>query len=136
MTREIMIVAGEASGDLHGSRLVRSIKKLAPETVFYGMGGPELKNEGVELLYDAAKISVVGFFEVVSHLADILKAQKVLRKRLSGSRPDLLILIDLPDFNLLLARKAEKLGIPVFYYISPQVWAWRSDRVKNDGPAG
>ena len=131
MTREIMIVAGEASGDLHGSRLVAEIKKAAPEFSFCGIGGQELKDKGVEILFDAGKIAVVGFFEVVSHLRDILNAQKILRKRLAEQRPDLLILIDFPDFNLLLARKAKKLGIPVFYYISPQVWAWRSGRVRT-----
>lgn len=131
MNREIMIVAGEASGDLHGSKLVRSIRELAPETTFYGMGGTEMQRAGVELLYDAAKVAVVGFFEVISHLSDIIKAQKTLRNTLSERRPSLLILIDLPDFNLLLARKAKKLDIPVFYYISPQVWAWRSDRVRT-----
>ena len=104
-----------------------------PELVFCGIGGPELEKCGVELLYDASKIAVVGLLEVVSHLSHIIKAQKILRKRLEHASPKLLILIDFPDFNLLLARKAKKLGIPVFYYISPQVWAWRSGRVKTIG---
>jgi len=131
MTREIMIVTGEASGDLHGANLVRSLKKLQPDLTFCGMGGRELERAGTEILFEASKISVVGFFEVVSHLKDILTAQKRLRERLVASRPKLLILIDFPDFNLLLARKAKKLDIPVFYYVSPQVWAWRSGRVKT-----
>ncbi len=131
MTREIMIVAGEASGDLHGSRLVAEIKKKAPEFSFCGMGGQELYAQQVELLFDAAKIAVVGLFEVASHVIDIIKAQKTLRQRLVTNRPELLILIDFPDFNLLLARKAKQLGLPVFYYISPQVWAWRSGRVRT-----
>ena len=126
-----MIVAGEASGDLHGARLVTSMRTRMPDLQFCGIGGPELEKYGVELLYDASKIAVVGFFEVATHLNHILKAQKTLRNRLSETRPKLLILIDFPDFNLLLARKARKLGIPVFYYISPQVWAWRSGRVKT-----
>ena len=126
-----MIVTGEASGDLHGSHLVKSIQKTSPDFTFCGMGGEMLHKAGVEILFDAAKIAVVGFFEVVSHLKDIIAAQKILRKRLETARPALLILIDFPDFNFLLARKAKKIGIPVFYYISPQVWAWRSGRVKT-----
>lgn len=128
-----MIVAGEASGDLHGAHLVTAMLAEQPELSFCGIGGPELEKCGVELLYDASKIAVVGLLEVASHLSHIIKAQKILRKRLEQASPKLLVLIDFPDFNLLLARKAKKLGIPVFYYISPQVWAWRSGRVKTIG---
>lgn len=131
MTSEVMIVAGEASGDLHGAQLITSMQILEPSLTFCGIGGRELEKAGVEILYEAAKIAVVGLVEVVSHLGDILSAQITLRRRLSQNRPKLLILIDFPDFNLLLARKARRLGIPVFYYISPQVWAWRSGRVKT-----
>lgn len=126
-----MIVAGEASGDLHGANLVRAIQSSRPDLHFCGMGGPDLSSAGVEILYDASKVSVVGVFEVVAHLKDIFLAQRILRTRMEEVRPDLLILIDLPDFNLILAGKARKLGIPVFYYISPQVWAWRKGRVKT-----
>jgi len=131
MNHKIMIVTGEASGDLHGANLVRALLIKNPQLQFFGMGGPELASLGVEILYDAAKVSVVGVFEVFSHLKDIWCAQRVLRRRLTEDPPDLLILIDLPDFNLMLAKKAKELGIPVFYYISPQLWAWRSGRVKT-----
>ncbi len=131
MSGKIMIVTGEASGDLHGANLVKALRAKNPRLQFYGMGGAELAAVGVEILYDAAKVSVVGVFEVFSHLKDIWLAQRVLRRRLIDDAPDLLILIDLPDFNLLLAKKAKKLGIPVYYYISPQLWAWRSGRVKT-----
>lgn len=131
MNRKIMIVTGEASGDLHGANLVKSLRLKDPNLQFCGMGGPELSAQGVEILFDAAKVSVVGVFEVFAHLKDIWLAQRVLRRRLVQEPPDLLILIDLPDFNLLLAKKAKKLAIPVFYYISPQLWAWRSGRVKT-----
>ncbi len=131
MNRKIMIVTGEASGDLHGANLVRSLLGKDSTLQFCGMGGTELAALGVEILYDAAKVSVVGIFEVFSHLKDIWQAQLVLRRRLVEDPPDLLILIDLPDFNLHLAKKAKKIGIPVFYYISPQIWAWRSGRVKT-----
>ena len=126
-----MIVAGEASGDLHGSRLITAMLERDPSLHFCGIGGPEMKNCGVELLYDASKIAVVGIFEVISHLSHIIRAQRTLRARLKNKKPQLLILIDFPDFNLLLARKAKRVGIPVLYYISPQVWAWRSGRVKT-----
>ena len=126
-----MVVAGEASGDLHGANLVKAMKTLRPALTYCGMGGTAMEQAGVERLYDAAKVSVVGFFEVITHLKDILRAQRTLRNRLTHCRPQLLILIDFPDFNFLLAKKAKKLGIPVFYYISPQVWAWRSGRVKT-----
>ncbi|WP_417912005.1 lipid-A-disaccharide synthase [Candidatus Electronema sp. TJ] len=131
--RHVMIVAGEASGDMHGARLVEAMSLLRPGLRFSGLGGRELAAAGVELLCDASKIAVVGITEVFSHLGDILAARKALIKRMRADRPALLILIDYPDFNLLLAAAAKKLGIPVFYYISPQVWAWRSGRVKKIG---
>lgn len=128
-----MIVAGEASGDMHGARLVRAMLAENPELVFSGMGGRELASAGVEILYDAARLAVVGLMEVISHLGDILAARKILIHRMKSAPPALLILIDYPDFNLLLAAKAKKLGIPVFYYISPQIWAWRKGRAKKIG---
>jgi lipid-A-disaccharide synthase len=131
MGKKIMIVTGEASGDIHGSNLVRALQQKHDDLEFCGMGGPELQSCGVDILFDADKVSVVGISEVFSHLGDIFRAQKVLRKKLVSDPPDLLVLIDLPDFNLLLAKKAKKLGIPVFYYICPQVWAWRSGRIKT-----
>ncbi len=130
---QIMIVAGEASGDMHGARLVEALRRRQPSLRFCGIGGKELAAAGVELLYDASKIAVVGITEVLSHLGEILAARKALINRLRADRPALLILIDYPDFNLLLAAAAKKLGIPVFYYISPQVWAWRSGRVRKIG---
>ncbi len=128
-----MVVAGEASGDMHGARVVRAMLAHDPELAFSGMGGKELASAGVEILYDAAKLAVVGVTEVLSHLGDILAARKTLIRRMQSAPPALLILIDFPDFNLLLAAKAKKLGIPVFYYISPQVWAWRKGRTGKIG---
>lgn len=131
IAKKIMIVTGEASGDMHGANLIKAMKAIDPGLNVYGMGGEALIGQGMKPLYDAAKLSVVGLFEVFSHLGDIKAAQRILGQQLKDDRPGLLILIDLPDFNLMLARKAKKLGIPVFYYISPQVWAWRSGRVKK-----
>lgn len=133
MTARIMIVTGEASGDMHGARLVEAMLAIQPDLSFVGIGGKELTAAGVDMLFDASKLAVVGITEVLSHLGDILAARRVLIRRMQAEKPALLILIDYPDFNLLLAAKAKKLGIPVFYYISPQVWAWRSGRVKKIG---
>lgn len=128
-----MIVAGEASGDMHGARLAEAMQRLRPGLRFSGIGGKELAAAGTEILFDASKLAVVGITEVISHLGDILAARRAVITRMRTDRPALLILIDYPDFNLLLAAKAKKLGILVFYYISPQVWAWRSGRVKKIG---
>ena len=124
-----MIVAGEASGDLHGANLARAMLAADPHLRLCGMGGRELEKTGMEMLYDAASLAVVGVTEVLSHLGDILRARRVLIERMRTQRPDLLVLIDYPDFNLLLAAKAKKMGIPIMYYISPQIWAWRRGRV-------
>ncbi|WP_446010788.1 lipid-A-disaccharide synthase [Candidatus Electrothrix sp.] len=133
MTTPIMIVTGEASGDMHGARLVETMQAMDPDLSFSGIGGHELAAAGVEMLFDASRLAVVGITEVISHFGDILAARKALIQRMENEKPALLILIDYPDFNLLLAAKAKKLGIPVFYYISPQVWAWRSGRVRKIG---
>jgi lipid-A-disaccharide synthase len=127
----ILIVAGEASGDLHGAHLAKALQELSPGVKIAAMGGKALAAHGVTLLADAAKLAVVGIVEVLSHLGEIRAAKAALERHLREECPDLVILIDYPDFNLLLARKAKKLGIPILYYISPQVWAWRSGRVRT-----
>ncbi len=128
---EIMIVAGEASGDLHGANLVKALRGLMPGLAVCGMGGEAMRDQGVEILYDAARMAVVGVVEVLSHFGDIRAAQRTLLGRLRTAPPDLLILIDYPGFNLWLAKRAKRLGIPILYYISPQVWAWHESRVKT-----
>ena len=127
--KTIMIVAGEASGDMHGANLVREMLKIDPSLNFYGIGGNKLREEGVKLLANASDMAVVGLTEVVSKLGSILKIMGMMKKSLDERRPDLVILIDYPDFNLPLAKAAKKRGIKVFYYISPQVWAWRKSRI-------
>lgn len=128
--QHIMIVAGEASGDLHGAHLVRALKQQQPRLEICGVGGSHLKAEGVSLLSNSDELAVVGVFEVVKKLKTVWRVYKQLSRYLSERRPDVLILIDYPEFNLRLARVAHQLGIPIVYYISPQVWAWRSNRVK------
>lgn len=127
--KRIMIVAGEASGDLHGGNLVQAMHQIDPSLRFYGIGGKKLKAAGVELIADSADMAVVGLTEVVSKLGMILKVMAQMKALLKADRPDLIILIDYPDFNLSLAKAAKKYGVRVFYYISPQVWAWRRGRI-------
>lgn len=128
---KILIVAGEASADLHGSGLVRSIHLLNPDVRFYGIGGRNLKNAGVDLVAHSSEMAVVGLTEVASRLNFILKTFFRLKKSLDEEKPDLVILIDYPDFNIPLARAAKKRGLKIFYYISPQVWAWRKGRIRS-----
>jgi len=129
----VAIIAGEASGDQHGAKLVKALLKKQPELFFCGIGGPALRQAGVRIVLDAAELTVVGITEVLSKIPDILKGMGVIKKLLKSLKPDLLILIDFPDFNLHIAAGAKKLGIPVLYYISPQIWAWRRGRGKRIG---
>ena len=126
-----MIISGEASGDMHGSGLVRELKKIHPELDLFGIGGDEMAAEGVETVRHVRDMSFLGFWEVIKHLPHIRRVYKQMTSLLDDRRPDLLILIDYPGFNLRFAREAHKRGIPVIYYISPQVWAWKEGRVKT-----
>jgi lipid-A-disaccharide synthase len=129
--KKILIIAGEASGDMHGANLVREVKKLDPSLTFSGVGSRQMREAGVHMLADAAEISVVGATEVLTHIRAIYGVYSKLKAFLRTDRPSLLILIDFPDFNIMLGKAAKKLGIPVVYYISPQVWAWRKGRIKK-----
>ncbi len=113
--KRIMIVAGEASGDLHGSNLVKEALRANPDLAFIGMGGTKMREAGVTILVDSAETAVVGLVEVISHFGAIYRAFAALRKVLRSDPPDLLILIDFPDFNLRLAKEAKKAGVKVLY---------------------
>ena len=127
----MVIVAGEASADLHGSKLVKAMKEKCPHLRFVGIGGPLMREAGVEILVSSSEMAVVGFSEVFAKLGRISNAYFRLKSLLRHQRPNLLILIDYPEFNLRVAKQAKKCHVPVLYYISPQVWAWRSGRVKQ-----
>lgn len=129
--KKIMIMAGEASGDLHGANLARELTRQDPGIVVFGVGSSKMREAGVHLLADASEISVVGVTEVMTHIRPICRVFKLLKRFLRNERPDLLILIDFPDFNIMLGKRAKQLGIPVLYYISPQVWVWRKGRIKT-----
>ncbi len=124
-----MISAGEASGDLHAAHLIRSMRDKHPSLFFCGIGGAAMREAGAKIMVDADQLSVVGITEVIARLPAILNGMAAAKKILLSRLPDILILIDFPDFNLRLAAVAKKAGIPVFYYITPQVWAWRRRRV-------
>lgn len=129
---KVMIVAGEASGDLHGAFLVREMLAINPSIHFFGIGGNKMKEEGVKLLAHAADIAVVGVSEVFSKIGTFIKINSQVRKSMDKLKPQLVILIDFPDFNLnIVARAAKKRNLKIFYYISPQVWAWRKRRVNQ-----
>jgi lipid-A-disaccharide synthase len=129
-TKKILMVAGETSGDLHGAHLMEAIQKIDPGVEFFGLGGEALAQRGMRLLYHHRTLSVVGITEVLVKLKTILQALRGLKRALPLEKPDLAILIDFPDFNMRLARSVYRQGIPILYYISPQVWAWRASRVK------
>jgi lipid-A-disaccharide synthase len=129
--KKVLIIAGEASGDLHGANLVRELQRQDASIAFFGVGSRQMREAGVTLLADAAQISVVGATEVLTHLGAITGVYTALRRFLREERPDLLVLIDFPDFNILVGRYARSIRVPVLYYISPQVWAWRRGRART-----
>ncbi|WP_264695012.1 lipid-A-disaccharide synthase [Candidatus Nitrosacidococcus sp. I8] len=130
----VAIVAGEASGDHHGADLVSKIRETSSKPIrFCGIGGSHMKAAGVEVLHESAHLAVVGIVEIFSHFRKIYSVLRKMRQFLKENRPDLLILIDYPEFNLRLAKTAKQLGIKVLYYISPQIWAWREHRVHQIG---
>ena len=127
--KRVMIIAGEASGDLHAAKLVREVQQKSNDIEFYGIGGKHMIDAGVKTLVDSADLAVVGLFEVLAHWNTISGALKKMQHLLRTDPPDLLVLTDYPDFNLRLAKTAKECGVKVLYYISPQVWAWRQKRV-------
>jgi lipid-A-disaccharide synthase len=130
MGKNILIISGEASGDLHGSFLIKALKRLEPTLNVKGMGGEKMRAAGLEGV-DSTPLSVVGIVEVLEKFPKIRRAFGELKDLLYNERFDCVVLIDYPDFNLRFAREAKKRGIPVIYYISPQVWAWRKNRVNE-----
>jgi lipid-A-disaccharide synthase len=127
----ILIIAGEESGDIHASNLVKEMLKHNNFLQFYGIGGDRLRKAGVKLMYHIKDMAFLGFFEVIKHLPFIRKVYKNLSESLDKHHPDLVILVDYPGFNIRFAREAKKRNIPVVYYISPQVWAWNRKRINT-----
>ena len=128
---DILVVAGEASGDQHGAALVGALQRRDPTLRFFGMGGKRLGERGVELLFGAHEVNVMGLVEVLPKIPRILRVMKGLEDAARQRRPALAILVDIPDFNLRLAKKLKAQGIRVAYYVSPMIWAWRTSRVRQ-----
>ncbi len=127
----IVIVAGEVSGDLLGGKLATELATLNKKTTISGIGGQTMRDAGVQTLFDVSETSVIGIAEVLKHYPRLRSILSTLKKHIKSNKPDLLILIDYPEFNLKLATYAKSLGIKVMFYVSPQVWAWRTGRVKK-----
>jgi len=128
---KLAVVAGEASGDLHASEVIRELKRIDPSLEAFGIGGDLLARQGMRILHHARDMGIVGLFNVLKHLGMFNRVFRELVERITAERPDAVLLVDFPDFNLRVARKAKALGIPVIYYISPQIWAWRRGRVRQ-----
>jgi lipid-A-disaccharide synthase len=126
----VLLVAGEASGDLHGADLVRALRVRVPDLEVFGLGGERLREVGMETVADARDVATVGVTEAAGRLRALWRAYRALGRRLRDDPPDLCVLIDFPEFNLRLARAARRAGVPVVYFIPPQVWAWRGWRVR------
>ncbi|MEX0603044.1 MAG: lipid-A-disaccharide synthase, partial [Bacteroidota bacterium] len=131
MATRVMMIAGEASGDLHGSGVVRELRRQRKGIEIFGVGGDRMRQAGMDLVYHVNELGFMGFVEVVKHLPLIRSVERTLAQLLKFKRPDVVVLIDYPGFNLRFAKTAKKFGIPVVYYISPQVWAWHRSRVKS-----
>lgn len=131
MAKKIMIISGEPSGDLHGANLAQSLKDLDNDIRLFGIGGERMRNNGVEIYWDIKDLAILGLVDVVIRYRKLRHIQKDLLGLLRSETPDAIVLIDYPDFNLRFAKRAFNFGIPILYYIPPQLWAWRKGRIKQ-----
>ena len=129
--KNIFVVAGESSGDQHAANYVKEHKKIDPSIRFTAIGQQELKKVGADIIFNSEEISVIGIIEVISKYSKIRKALNIAYDHVLKNKPDLIVLIDYVEFNLKIAKLAKKNGIPVLFYVAPQVWAWREKRIKN-----
>jgi lipid-A-disaccharide synthase len=127
----VLFVAGEASGDLHAAGVAAELARLRPDLALTGVGGSRMRDAGVELLEDMGRMAVMGFVEVLRHVPAHYALLRRLRARLRSGRVALLVLVDYPGFNLRVAAEARRAGVPVLYFITPQVWAWRKHRLRG-----
>ena len=130
VNKRLVIIAGEESGDLHAAALVRQLLTINKQLEFSGIGGRHMQEAGVHLVSDLARFGVTGLSEILGHLWILKKAFNLIKTHLEQTKPDLLILVDFPGFNLRLVKFAKRLGIRILYYISPQIWAWKANRIE------
>ena len=128
---KILMVAGEPSGDAHGASLMAELQKITPQLTVYGIGGPHMLQRGLQAIYTLDSLEVHGLLEIVPHLPRLYKILWHLRSTLNEEQPDLALLIDYPGFNLRLAAQVKRQNIPVLWFSSPQVWAWRAKRLRQ-----
>nr|WP_053068356.1 hypothetical protein [Synechococcus sp. GFB01] len=127
----ILLVAGEASGDLHGGHLVQALRQRRPAAEVVGVGGAQLRAAGMEILIDVNRLSAVGLVEIAGSIPRHWRVMRQLKQQMERHRPDLVVLVDYPGFNLFVAREAHRRGIPVFFFVAPQVWAWGQGRARS-----
>ena len=128
---KLFVSAGEPSGDLHGANLIRAVRSSDPHTHIVGFGGPKMAAAGAELLYPLTELAVMGIRAVLQHLPAFFRLADDAERCFRARRPDAVVLIDYPGFHFHLAKRAHNLGIPVYYFVPPQIWAWRRDRVRK-----
>lgn len=128
---KIMMSAGEVSGDMHAAAVAAEIKKENPQVDIFGMGGKNMREAGVRIVYDIEHLGIIGFVEVLKHLPLFLKLIKFLKETMINEKPDVLVCIDYPGLNMKIAHAAKEMGIPVVYYIAPTIWAWKKGRAKQ-----
>ena len=131
MSKKIFLVAGEPSGNLHAARLARAIKEIDPQITFMGLGGAKMASEGIRLFYRTDELAIIGLPDIFKHLKKIKEMFTTFVAKVEEEKPDLVILVDYPGFNLRLAKELKRRGVKVLYYISPQVWAWRKGRINK-----
>lgn len=127
---KIMFSAGEASGDMHAAAVAAEIRRLCPDAELFGMGGASMARAGVRILYDIKDLGIIGVVEVIRHLPLFFRLRDLLREAMEREKPDVLVCVDYPGFNMKIAHLAKTMGIPVVYYIAPTIWAWNKSRAK------
>ena len=130
MLKKLFVLAGEVSGDMHAAGAIAELLQARPDVKVFGVGGPKIRALGAELLYDTAQVSIMGMVEVIKHASFLRRVIRELKAAVLREKPSVALLVDYPGMNLIMARFLRELGIPVIYYISPQVWAWKEGRVK------
>ncbi len=128
---KVFIISGEASGDLHGANLVKELRRQEPSLQVKGWGGDLMQAQGVEVLKHYRELAFMGFVEVLANIRTISKNFKLCKEQIKDFQPDAVIFIDYPGFNLRMAAFCKELNIPTLYYISPQIWAWKQNRIKK-----
>ena len=129
--KHFIIIAGESSGDGHGAQLIKNLRRTNPEISFSGLGGPKMEGEGFCSLVPMDRLAVMGFGEVLKNILFFFQLEKLILRHIFEAQPDKIILIDYPGFNLRIAKKIKKsINTKIIYYISPQLWAWKENRIK------